>query len=232
VLLLPPLLQQSKQEHSGLGGWEGRSGRGGNCRAPARSPTLPVMWSRATHPHLQLYPSSKHPSTSSSARPTPTPTTPHVCPYSSPMTIMGTPWATSSAVIMLRIWRWRRVLTAGLSVGPSAPQFQLRLCCSPSLRAMKGRKGAEEEERGGGAGGRGRRYGLVGHQVATANEHTTSWTLLSSAVLLKPALAPPPRLSALPLPPLLPPPPQLGRTCSAPRLHRCASHCRPPGQPG
>ena len=72
-----------------------------------------------------------------------------MCPYSSPITIMGTPWATSSAVIMLRIWRWRRVLTAGASVGPSAPQFQLRLCCSPSLRVGDGQGGQEREERRG-----------------------------------------------------------------------------------
>lgn len=35
-------------------------------------------------------------------------------------------------------WRWRSELTAGLGVGPSAPQFHDRLCDSPSLHGRRG----------------------------------------------------------------------------------------------
>mmetsp|Transcript_27119 Transcript_27119/g.68236 ORF Transcript_27119/g.68236 Transcript_27119/m.68236 type:complete len:208 (-) Transcript_27119:1935-2558(-) len=58
---------------------------------------------------------------------------PLVCPYSSPMRIIGTPCATSSADMRLRIWRCRRRSTPASPVAPSAPQFHDRLCCSPSL---------------------------------------------------------------------------------------------------
>ena len=58
-------------------------------------------------------------------------------PYSSPMRIMGTPCDRSSAAARLRIWRCRRRSTFCLDVSPSAPQFQLRLWFSPSLRRVQ-----------------------------------------------------------------------------------------------
>jgi len=51
---------------------------------------------------------------------------------SSPPLIIGTPSEKSSVAMKLRRWTARSSSTRGSSVGPSAPQFQLRLWCSPS----------------------------------------------------------------------------------------------------
>ena len=53
-------------------------------------------------------------------------------PSSSPWLIIGTPCESSSVARKLRTCRSRRSLIAGSSVGPSTPQFQLRLLFSPS----------------------------------------------------------------------------------------------------
>ena len=55
-----------------------------------------------------------------------------VRPSSSPWLIIGTPCDSSSVVRKLRFCRSRSARTSALSVGPSTPQFQLRLLFSPS----------------------------------------------------------------------------------------------------
>ena len=51
---------------------------------------------------------------------------------SSPPRSIGTPCESSSVAIRLRAWRLRSARTAGSSVGPSTPQFQLKLASEPS----------------------------------------------------------------------------------------------------
>src|SRR4051794_30638199 len=53
-------------------------------------------------------------------------------PNSSPPSSIGVPWDSSSVARKLRCWRARSSSTSGLSVGPSAPQFQDRLSSVPS----------------------------------------------------------------------------------------------------
>src|SRR5690348_2965951 len=53
-------------------------------------------------------------------------------PSSSPPRSIGTPWDRKRVVRKLRCWVARHVSTALLTLSPSAPQFQERLCDSPS----------------------------------------------------------------------------------------------------
>ena len=71
-------------------------------------------------------------------------------PYSSPISIMGMPCATSRAVAKFLIWRARKRRMLGLRLGPSSPQFQVRLWLSPSLQpaATTAHQHAEPAHRG------------------------------------------------------------------------------------
>lgn len=131
VLLLPPLLRQGR---TGVG--RGKMARGAARSGAAWCQTW-LQCSQGSRLHAATLPCYSPASSAAASIPSPAPA--HLWPYSSPMYSMGTPCATSSAASMLRIWRCRRLFTAGDSVGPSAPQFQLRLWLSPSLQAEGGR---------------------------------------------------------------------------------------------
>src|SRR5690606_9659574 len=56
-----------------------------------------------------------------------------VRPYSSPLQIIGTPWLKRRVAIKFLFCCSLNWLISGSSVGPSTPQFQLKLWLSPSL---------------------------------------------------------------------------------------------------
>lgn len=149
-------------------------------------------------------------------------------PYSSPCTSIGTPWDSSSAAMWFRTWRARRLATQGLLVGPSSPQFQLRLCDSPSLSSNGALGGC------GGAAGEGGE--LPGRQAAKHGKppafsappfppwHCPCLPPLSSPVCVRFPFSPPPLNSKnIRLP--------AARACCPRRWPRCASRCTTPGRP-